>query len=752
MKKRCLVPMFYFLIGAALIAGCSLQNSGTAASSETRKSEFGESGTVADSAGTYSKADIENKLNLANNEAQEWSYDSEADAWILSAVTAVLNPEIADEQGVSVAVPGSYVKGIDTDKDGKEDIKSSNYIQAVKGRLVIDYETEIKNENNQTYTADTAPAIFTTGAAGYSEQQNQSAGTSYAKYGYISIACGNRGKQSSITDDSGNTVYTGDAPLCLVDQKNAVRFVKYNMLLGNLPGSIDCFVSTGGSGGGAHAAMYAAASNNPDFYDYQIESGAVGVYKDENGVYSTTVNIDGNETKLSDGVWGSIAYSAITPLYEADMAQAFEYYIDTTYKFNTGFQKQLAQYLSKAYMEYINNKKLSVEENKIGFDINNDGDVNDNIVLTIEYDPEKHPETNGYYGTYLNLYLAEFESNLQWYLDNIDYAQGWTWFDSEGQALSSSEAAALNSGDKARAFLEGRYAKSSQGRGGFGGEQAALGNPSDKAEAVPSGNNAKLESSQSGDGAGDMFGENIRSGGPSSGSTSSADSSKDSSNYETFEAMVSEYSSDIAEIKAGDKYGRNIVNLYNPLNYIGNAKSEKPKWVRMVMGAVEGDIPMMASLNLKIAWFNAGVDTRLEWQWDGSHVPSEIFGNSLPLYVDTMYGKYVNNTEIVKAASEALTENGTQASASGTDISSWVEAQDLSKVSFTLPAALSYRNSGASKAVPGFDVIDYGQEDYEFGSSQKDARHWNVFLDEIFKNEEYAKVLSELFNTGTEIK
>ena len=143
MKKRCLVPMFYFLIGAALIAGCSLQNSGTAASSETRKSEFGESGTVADSAGTYSKADIENKLNLANNEAQEWLYDSEADAWVLSAVTAVLNPEIADEQGVSVAVPGSYVKGIDTDKDGKEDIKSSNYIQAVKGRLVIDYETEL---------------------------------------------------------------------------------------------------------------------------------------------------------------------------------------------------------------------------------------------------------------------------------------------------------------------------------------------------------------------------------------------------------------------------------------------------------------------------------------------------------------------------------------------------------------------------------------------------------------------------------
>ena len=32
---------------------------------------------------------------------------------------------------------------------------------------------------------------------------------------------------------------TGDVPSCLVDQKNAVRFVKFNILLGNLPGSVD---------------------------------------------------------------------------------------------------------------------------------------------------------------------------------------------------------------------------------------------------------------------------------------------------------------------------------------------------------------------------------------------------------------------------------------------------------------------------------------------------------------------------------
>ena len=39
----------------------------------------------------------------------------------MAVVTAVTNPEIEDEQGVSVCVPGAYVKGVDTDGDGTED-------------------------------------------------------------------------------------------------------------------------------------------------------------------------------------------------------------------------------------------------------------------------------------------------------------------------------------------------------------------------------------------------------------------------------------------------------------------------------------------------------------------------------------------------------------------------------------------------------------------------------------------------------
>ena len=68
------------------------------------------------------KETIEATLNLANNEQQEWTYSANADAWVLSVVQAVAYPELPDQQGVSVCVPGAYVTGIDTDGDGDADV------------------------------------------------------------------------------------------------------------------------------------------------------------------------------------------------------------------------------------------------------------------------------------------------------------------------------------------------------------------------------------------------------------------------------------------------------------------------------------------------------------------------------------------------------------------------------------------------------------------------------------------------------
>lgn len=688
------------------------------------------------------KEEIEAALNLSNINA-EWTYSEDSDAWTMSSVTAVTNPEVEDEQGVSVCVPGAYVKGIDTDGDGTEDVTSDAVSGSVTGTLVIDYDAKVSSTNGQVYTAATAPVIVNTGAAGYSEQQNQNAQTTYAKEGYINVACGNRGKQSKTTDENGDTVYTGDAPSCLVDQKNAVRFVKYNILLGNLPGSVDYFVSTGGSGGGAHAAMLAATSDNPDYYVYEAEAGAVGVYQNGDD-YVTTVTIDGEEVELSDGMWGCMAYSAITSLQEADMTMAFEYYLDTDYDFNTSFQKQMAEYLSEEYMDYINGKNLSVEESVVGFDLDGDGKLKSTVDLTIEYDEEKYADTNGYGGTYLDLYLAEFEQSLADYLDRLDYADSWTWFDADGNALSDSDVAAMTAADKAKAFIEGRYAKgeSSSENGGMNGGPSEMGGT--PGGEMPSGNPPSGEAPSGNPPSGAPGGNSDAVGTPDAGTTQSAGSSTDSANYDSFEDMLKAYQEDIESIQSGDEYGNNIVDLYDPTNYIGAEGTNDPTWTRILMGASEGDISMMNSLNMQIAWLNAGTDAEIEWLWDGGHVPSEILGDSLPLYVDMMYGKYVDGAvDVEKAAASPQTENGDATEATGTDISDWVSYDD-GEVIFSLADAASYRTAGAAKSIPGFDVMDYGQEDYVFGSSAADARHWDKYVLKVM--EENSETLAELFN------
>lgn len=211
--------------------------------------------------------------------------------------------------------------------------------------------------------------------------------------------------------------------------------------------------------------------------------------------------------------------------------------------------------------------------------------------------------------------------------------------------------------------------------------------------------------------------------------------------------MLEAYRADIESIEAGDEYGNNLVELYNPLNYIGAEDTENPTWVKILCGASEGDISLFNSLNLQIAMLNSGIDAELEWQWDGGHVPSEVLGDSFSLYVDQMYGEYVSGAATITKAAETQTENGTASESAGTDLTDWVSLEN-GKISFSLSAAAAYRTAGASKAMPGFDVIDYGQEDYVFGTAEQDARHWDRVLLEIF--ESHADILAALFNSSSD--
>lgn len=115
---------------------------------------------------------------------------------------------------------------------------------------------------------------------------------------------------------------------------------------------------------------------------------------------------------------------------------------------------------------------------------------------------------------------------------------------------------------------------------------------------------------------------------------------------------------------------------------------------------------------------------------------------------DEMYGKYVEGAaEVTKAEAQTQTQNGTATEATGTDISSWASYED-GETNFTLTDAASYRTKGASKATPGFDVIDYGQETYEFGSTTQDARHFDRYVLKVLQEEK--ETLEGLFNSNND--
>ena len=166
MRNKAVTLLLCMSMGAGALSGCAQSDSGSTESMQSTESASTESSETAEVADEQTKEEIENALNLANNEDQEWTYDSGADAWVLSITPYCTNQQLPDQQGCSVAVPGAYVTGIDTDGDGTADVTAEDGTDAVKGSLVIDYDAQVTSENGQVYTAATAPILLNTGAAG----------------------------------------------------------------------------------------------------------------------------------------------------------------------------------------------------------------------------------------------------------------------------------------------------------------------------------------------------------------------------------------------------------------------------------------------------------------------------------------------------------------------------------------------------------------------------------------------------------
>jgi hypothetical protein len=164
--------------------------------------------------------------------------------------------------------------------------------------------------------------------------------------GYVIVNVGTRSRGLVAADGT----YPGHAPAVVVDAKAAIRYLKFNDK--RMPGSADKIVITGTSGGGGLSTAVAASGNSPDYYPYLKEIGAAGF------------DNHGNST-LTDDVFATIAYCAITDLNHADIAYEWQYsatrLLDPSYT-DGPYDAQVSADLAALYPAYLASLGLVLED------------------------------------------------------------------------------------------------------------------------------------------------------------------------------------------------------------------------------------------------------------------------------------------------------------------------------------------------------------------------------------------------------
>lgn len=538
-------------------------------------------------------------LNLKKTKSQEWSYLPDSDVWLLSSAQTVAYPESPNCQSVSISIPGAYVHGIDTDADGSVDVKSADKKKTVHGVLVVNGKGSVTGKSGKKYTAVNAPILFDIGSGDFNAQETQKASTKYAQYGYVFVSCGYRGMRDAVADENGEVVFSGDAPLGLVDCKAALRFVKYNVALGNLPGSIDHVVAAGIGSGATYAVLLSASAQSADYYPYLTEAGAVGVYCSETGAYTLSVPSLDNEEAVTDEVWGCVSYGPDASLPESRMALAFERNLDPDFSYATPFEEKIDECLAQEYMDYINMLGLSVKEQDVELDLTGDGDYEDAVTLTIEYDPA-YQETNGYHGTFLDFYAAKLSQGLNIRISDL-LEEKVVWVASNEGKLTKEEISSLSMDDKALAYMEGRCMQ--------------------KGQAVVTADGGRV------------FDDAISNG------TAFDKSLEDSSLYSSYEDLCSAFQNDVNQIESGDSYGNNVVGLYDALDLVVSDTNKSPVWVSVDMDINNGEYSLVNSLILQASWINKGVNMQLNWMCDSANARCVSKVNNLAQEIDSRFAK-----------------------------------------------------------------------------------------------------------------
>lgn len=289
----------FLMAGGLTMTACSSSAGTTQTTAETTQTESTESTEEAETAET----------NLPQIDMTKWQYNADSDVYYQTGIQyAESSPDEAYDS-LAVFVPGAYFKGTDNG-DGT-------------------YTCEINEEGSiGSYTASTAPIVFSVNTPGYAAQEELTDYTDVSDYtdaGFVYVHVGARGR------DAG-------APAGVTDFKAGIRYIRYNS--GVIAGDTDRIFTFGMSGGGAQSAVLGASGDSSLYDPYLEEIGAV--------------------EGVSDAVDGAMCWCPITNLDEAD--EAYEWNLGVTRSDLSEEEQQISDQLAEAYADYINQAGF-VDEN-----------------------------------------------------------------------------------------------------------------------------------------------------------------------------------------------------------------------------------------------------------------------------------------------------------------------------------------------------------------------------------------------------
>lgn len=322
-------------------------------------------------------------LNI-NDYSDQWKRKVDAESGIAYYALDVVycaNPVAPEVQHMIIYAPEAYMT------------------KQTDGTIALNKDGKVTNSFGATYTADTAPIIYTNKSGGYTGGETQDAAIAYLKQGFVQVSAGARGKE---TQDA-NGQFIGQFPLVVVDLKAGIRFLKANK--DSVPGNPDRIISHGYSSGGAMSTMLGASGNAKLFDKYLKEMGAAEAGDDIFIAlcYCPITNLDSSEAAfewfqrankeytlfnaMGGGTW-KLGENALGGAHEAKMVDImYAWYVDyvRSLGFDLGedgrsgtyytglvecYEKAIAEYLVRfdaldytkhestdAYLEYLRQEK-----------------------------------------------------------------------------------------------------------------------------------------------------------------------------------------------------------------------------------------------------------------------------------------------------------------------------------------------------------------------------------------------------------